>query len=140
MSYSGSRLTKLFGGGNYFTEFLRPSKDWVIWDKRNPNLSFAEAELAWQSCGTNIRIYNIYSATQDKIHPTQKPIDLYKWLLKNYAEPEFKIIDTHLGSMSSVIAAYDFGVAEFIGAEIDEDYFNAGVQRFKVHQMQQKLF
>jgi len=74
-----------------------------------------------------------------RIHATQKPVQLYKWLLKNYAKPDFKIIDTHLGSGSSAIAAYDFG-CDFVGCEIDKDYFDAAVKRFEIHKMQKTLF
>lgn len=76
---------------------------------------------------------------EKRIHPTHKPINLYKWLLKNYAKPEYKIIDTHLGSGSSAIAAFDFG-CDFVGCEIDKDYYDAAVKRFEIHKMQQKLF
>jgi site-specific DNA-methyltransferase (adenine-specific) len=70
-----------------------------------------------------------------RIHPTEKPIDLYKWLLKNYAQFDFKIIDTHLGSGSSAIAAYDFGIAEFVGCEIDKEYYDAALRRFNTREL-----
>jgi site-specific DNA-methyltransferase (adenine-specific) len=73
-----------------------------------------------------------------RIHPTQKPVLLYKWLLKNYAKPEFKIIDTHLGSGSSAIATYDFG-CDFVGCEIDKEYYDAACKRFDNHKLQGKL-
>ena len=73
------------------------------------------------------------------IHPTQKPIRLYKWLLKNYAKPGDRILDTHLGSGSSAIAAFDGGF-DFVGCEIDADYYMAARQRFDYHRMQMKLF
>lgn len=130
---------QIIWGGNYFTSFLRPTKHWLVWDKLNPNLSFAEGELAWQSVGTGLRIYKYYSATQDKIHPTQKPIDLYRWTLKNYAKEGDTILDTHLGSGSSRIAAHDMGF-DFTGYEIDKDYFDAQELRFKHHTQQQSMF
>lgn len=77
---------------------------------------------------------------EKRIHPTHKPINLYKWLLKNYAKPDFRIIDTHLGSGSSAIAAYDFGIQEFVGCEIDKEYYDAALKRFNIHKAQQKLF
>ena len=80
------------------------------------------------------------SLNEKRIHPTQKPVALYKWLLKNYASPEMKILDTHLGSGSSAIAAYDFGVAEFIGSEIDPDYHSKATERLEIHSRQLKLF
>lgn len=76
---------------------------------------------------------------EHRIHPTQKPVQLYKWLLRNYAKQGDKIIDTHLGSGSSAIAAYDFG-CDFVGCEIDKEYFDAAKKRFDIYKMQQKLF
>ena len=84
--------------------------------------------------------YAIKGDYHGKIHPTQKPITLYKWILKNYATPDMKIFDSHLGSGSSAIAAWEFKCAEFVGTEIDLDYFEAAVLRFNNHTMQQKLF
>jgi site-specific DNA-methyltransferase (adenine-specific) len=134
------RISKdqIIWGGNYFTDYLRPSKDWIIWDKCNPNLSFSEGEFAWQSSGTGVRIYKYYSALQDKIHPTQKPTELYKWTLHKYAQPDMKIIDTHLGSGSSAIAAYDFG-CDFVGCEIDNEYYDSARKRFETHKMQKQI-
>lgn len=103
-------------------------------------MSFSDGEYAWTSFDRAVRMFTFRNATGGKIHPTEKPIQLYKWLLKNYAKPEFKIIDTHLGSGSSAIAAYDFNVAEFVGTEIDKDYFDSAVKRFNNHTLQQKLF
>ena len=124
---------QIIWGGNYFTEYLPPSKDWVIWDKCNPNLSFAEGELAWIRSGKNLRIYKYYSAQVEeggKIHPTQKPVKLYKWLLHNYAKQGDKILDTHVGSASSIIACLDMGF-EYMGFEIDEEYYNSGSKRIE---------
>lgn len=132
---------QIIWGGNYFTEYLKPSPHWLIWDKRNPNLSFAEGEMAWVNKGKNLRIYAYLSTMvgDGKIHPTQKPIDLYKWILKNYAESEFKILDTHLGSGSSAIAAHD-GHFKFTGIELDADYFESALKRVRYHQRQTNLF
>jgi site-specific DNA-methyltransferase (adenine-specific) len=142
------RISKdqIIWGINYFTNEYQFSSGRIVWDKDNGENNFSDCELAYQSYTHSTRLFRykwqgmLQENMKDKetrIHPTQKPIQLYKWLLKNYAKPEFKIIDTHLGSMSSVIAAYDFGVSEFIGAELDPDYFAAGVKRFKTHQLQQ---
>jgi site-specific DNA-methyltransferase (adenine-specific) len=128
-------------GGNYFTEYLPPSPHWVLWDKKNPNLSFAEGELAWIRSGNNLRIFKHYSVLVEnngKIHPTQKPVALYKWILKNYAKPGDKIFDSHMGSQSSRIAAYDMGF-DYWGCEIDKDYFEAGNKRFENFIKQQKI-
>lgn len=127
-------------GGNYFTEYLPPSKNWLLWDKKNKNLSFAEGELAWVRTGDNLRIFEFYSAQQsDKIHPTQKPIALYQWIFKRYAKQGDKILDTHLGSGSSRIAAYDAGL-DFVGCEIDKEYFDKQEQRFADYTAQTSLF
>jgi len=124
---------QIIWGGNYFTEYLHPTQHWIVWDKRNPNLSFAEGELAWVRNGKNLRIFHHYSALVEnggKIHPTQKPVKLYEWLLMNYAKEGDKILDTHLGSGSSRIAAYKNGF-DFVGFEIDPEYFAAGNKRFE---------
>jgi site-specific DNA-methyltransferase (adenine-specific) len=129
-------------GGNYFTEFLPPTPHWLLWDKKNPNLSFAEGELAWVKNGKNLRIYQHYSALVEngcKIHPTQKPVALYKWLLHNYAKAGDTILDTHLGSQSSRIAAFEMGF-NFVGCELDPDYFRDGNKRFDNHVKQLSLW
>jgi site-specific DNA-methyltransferase (adenine-specific) len=140
---------QIIWGGNYFTEYLSPTKAWVFWYKKetNPNnKNFSDGELAWTSFKDITRMVSIdwigfgyINSSEKKIHTSQKPVQLYKWLLKNYAKPDFKIIDTHLGSGSSAIAAYDFG-CDFVGCEIDKDYYDAAVKRFEIHKMQQKLF
>jgi site-specific DNA-methyltransferase (adenine-specific) len=129
-------------GGNYFTEYLPPTPHWLVWDKKNPNLSFAEGELAWVRKGKNLRIFQHYSAMVEeggKIHPTQKPVRLYDWILQNYAKQNDFILDTHLGSGSSRIAAYKSGF-NFVGFEIDSDYFNAQEKRFNDFKSQLRLF
>lgn len=125
-------------GGNYFTEYLPPSKHWLIWDKCNPNLSFSEAEVAWVYDGKLMRIFKHYSARIDgevKIHPTQKPIALYRWILTNYANAGDKILDTHVGSASSLIACEDMGF-KYVGFELDEDYYRMSSERIKRHKAQ----
>ena len=129
---------QIIWGGNYFS--LPPTYHFIFWDKLNPDgMSFSDGEFAWTSFNKAIRKFTFRNVTGDKIHPTQKPVQLYKWLLKNYATPDMKIIDTHLGSGSSAIAAYDFG-CDFVGMEIDKDYYDAAVKRFEIYKMQQKLF
>ncbi len=120
-------------GGNYFSLFLPPSPHWVVWDKLNPNLSFAEGELAWMRSGKNLRIFKRYSVKLDvggKIHPTQKPVILYMWLLQNYAKKGQKILDTHGGSMSIACACMDLDF-DLDLCEIDVEYYNNGVARLK---------
>lgn len=132
---------QIIWGGNYFTNILPPCDNWIIWDKKNPNLTFSEAELAWCSIHKKVRIFAYCSTRRDKdgrIHPTQKPIALYKWLLERYAKEGDRILDTHLGSGSSAIAAYDLGF-EFTGIEIDDKYFADALRRFESHTMQLRL-
>jgi site-specific DNA-methyltransferase (adenine-specific) len=133
---------QIIWGGNYFTEYLPPSKDWILWDKCNPNLSFAEGELAWVRKGKNLRIYKYYSAQVEdggKIHPTQKPVKLYAWILKNYAKQGYKILDTHAGSASSLIACYNYKF-DYIGFEIDKDYYKAAQKRMDTVMAQVTMF
>ena len=130
---------QIIWGGNYYP--LTATKHCIVWDKIQPEeLSFGMFDYAWTSFnGSNKMFRHSVQKEQDKIHPTQKPIQLYKWLLKNYASPDFKIIDTHLGSGSSAIAAYDLGIAEFVGCEIDKEYYDAAVKRFETYKLQAKL-
>lgn len=137
---------QIIWGGNYMTEYLRPTKSWIFWDKVVPDgVTFADGELAWTSFNkTLVKAKIPYSGFRGldvggKIHPTSKPISLYKWLLKNYAKPGDKILDTHLGSGSSRIAAHDMGF-DFWGYELDSDYFNAQEDRFNRHIKQGQLF
>jgi site-specific DNA-methyltransferase (adenine-specific) len=129
-------------GGNYFTEFLPATPHWLLWDKKNPNLSFAEGELAWVQKGKNLRIFQYYSAQVEeggKIHPTQKPVALYKWLLHNYAKEGDKILDTHLGSGSIAIACHDYKF-NLTACELDKEYYDKAVRRVKDHVAQLTLF
>ncbi len=135
---------QIIWGGNYFP--LPLTKSWIFWDKMVPDgVSFADGELAWTSFDKTLvtaRIqYTGFNGLDDggKQHPTQKPVKLYKWLLNRYALPGYKILDTHLGSGSSRIAAYDFAYS-FTGYEIDKDYFEAQEIRFKNHNSQLTLF
>ena len=122
-------------GGNYFTDKLPISKGWIFWDKGiNGDCSFADGELFWTSFDTVLRIAPIrykgfLVADKDRIHITQKPIALYRWLLQNYAKKGDRIFDSHGGSMSSAIAC-DMEGYELDICEIDKDYFDAGYARF----------
>jgi site-specific DNA-methyltransferase (adenine-specific) len=130
-------------GGNYFLDYLGNTRCCLTWDKLDYNSDFAAFELAWTSfnknCKTFQRARSAEGDSKGKIHPTQKPIKLYEWLLTNYAKPGQRILDTHLGSMSSVIACLNHGF-EIVGCELDVDYFKAGVERVRKSQKQQKLF
>lgn len=127
------RISKnqIIWGGNYFN--LPLCDNWIVWDKLNPNLSFAEGKLAWCSIHRKLRIFKHYSAKVDggtKIHPTQKPIALYSWILDNYAKEGDKIFDPFLGSGSSRIAAYMKGF-DFYACELDKEYYDLQEKRFK---------
>jgi len=137
-----SRISKnqIIWGGNYFE--IGSCKHYVIWDKQIPEgLSFSDCEMAWTSFDKAPRFfrYSAYKDKQEKFHPTQKPVKLYEWLLTNYAKPNDKILDTHLGSMSSVIACHNLGF-EITGCELDKDYFEAGIKRVKSAMAQTRLF
>ena len=125
-------------GGNYFSDLLPASRCWLYWQK-NMGGDFADGELAWTSFDKVLKQYTKRSETFERIHPTQKPVALYKWLLANYAKEGDKILDTHLGSQSSRIAAYDMGF-DFYGTELDKDYFEQGNKRFEQFKAQLKLF
>jgi site-specific DNA-methyltransferase (adenine-specific) len=133
-------VNQIIWGGNYMTEFLAPSPCWILWDKGfSEEVTFAQFELAWTSFNTSAKKFDKTPNQQNRIHPTQKPVSLYKWILNKYAKEGDKILDTHLGSGSSRIAAYDLGF-EFTGFELDEDYFKASEKRFKQHTNQLTLF
>lgn len=131
---------QIIWGGNYYD--LPPCRGFVIWDKKQPeDISFASCEFAWTSFDTSARTF-YYSPLQEKgqrIHPTQKPVALYEWLLMKYAKEGWRILDTHLGSGSSRIAAYNLGF-EFVGCEIDPAYFRLQEQRFAEHTAQERLW
>lgn len=129
-------------GANHFMDKLnRGSPCWLVWDKKNDGFSFADAELAYTSFETAVRFFRYHRGeqTDTRIHPTQKPVKLYEWLLTNYAKKGDKILDTHLGSMSSVIACLNLGF-EITGSELDKDYFESGIKRVKQSQQQQRMF
>lgn len=132
---------QIIWGGNYMTEHLPPSPCWLLWDKGfSSDVTFAQFELAWSSFKTSAKKYD-YNAVKNlnRIHPTQKPVKLYEWLLKNYASEGDKILDTHLGSGSSRIAADKMGF-DFYACELDRDYFEAQEKRFKEYKSQLSLF
>jgi site-specific DNA-methyltransferase (adenine-specific) len=134
---------QIIWGGNYFG--LHATRCFLVWDKGEGfyNRTYAECELAWTSFDSNTcKIKHDPLAKGDykgKIHPTQKPVALYKWILDKYAKPSDKILDTHGGSMSIAIACHDYGF-DLDLCELDKEYFDKGVQRVKNHVAQQKLF
>lgn len=123
-------------GGNYFD--LPPSRCVLVWDKCQPWENFSQVEIAWTSFGLPAQIFRFDNRTGDKIHPTQKPVALYQWIFQKYAKPGYKILDIHLGSGSSRIAAYDAEL-DFWGYEIDKDFFRQEEQRFEDHTAQLRI-
>ena len=136
---------QIIWGGNYFIHYLKATRCMLVWDKGEGfyNRTFAECELAWTSFNKNTKkIKHDPLANGDykgKIHPTQKPIKLYEWLLNNYSEKGQKILDTHLGSGSIAVACHYFGV-DLIGVEIDEEYYNNAKKRVEMLTAQETLF
>lgn len=133
---------QIIWGGNYFN--LPPTRCFLIWRKLTISEAFSMAmcEYAWTSFNSNAKLFEC--APQGKVgdqrfHPTQKPVSLYEWVYNLYAEPGMKILDTHLGSGSSRIAAYDAGL-DFVGCEIDKTYFDLQEERFERHTAQGNLF
>ena len=131
-------VNQIIWGGNYFS--LPASQYFAVWDKGEgmTGRDFAEAEYAWVKSG-GTRIFKFNPVQKDRIHPTQKPIALYRWLLQNYAKSGFKIFDSHMGSQSSRIAAHDMGF-DYWGCELDPDYFRDGNARFAEHIKKAELF
>ncbi len=127
---------QIIWGGNYFD--LPPTRGIICWDKMQPWENFSQIEYAWTSFDKPAALFRFDNRTGGKIHPTEKPIHLYKWTLTRYAKPGDKILDTHMGSQSSRIAAYNMGF-DYWGWEIDTDYFNDGNKRFKQQTAQLQL-
>lgn len=136
-----------WGANHYISKLPFDSPCWIVWDKDNGNNDFADCELAYTSLNTAVRkfkwkwhgmLQENMKNKQDRIHPNEKPIELYRWLLAKYAKQGDKILDTHGGSFSHAIACHNLGFDLTI-IEKDEDYFNAAVKRLKQHQRQQTL-
>jgi site-specific DNA-methyltransferase (adenine-specific) len=135
---------QIIWGGNYFLDNLGNTRCFLIWDKQNGSNDMADAELAWSSFKTSVRMYRghifkgIGCTNYKSIHPTQKPVKLYEWQLMNYAKEGDKIVDTHRGSASLDIACHNLGF-DLVTCELDTDYFNDGNKRLKQHQNQQVM-
>lgn len=144
------RISKnqIIWGANHLSDlFNAKSPCWIVWDKDNSG-NFADCELAYGSFYTAVRKFKFtwngmlqgdMKNKELRIHPTQKPVKLYEWLLSNYSDPSQRILDTHLGSGSSAIAAHYFG-CDFVGMEIDEDYYKAACERFDRETRQIDMF
>ena len=128
---------QIIWGGNYFE--LPPNRCMIVWDKCQPWENFSQVELAWTSFDSPALLYKYDNRYGGKIHPTQKPIALYKWLLTKYAKPGDKILDTHVGSASSIIACIDLGF-DVTGFELDADYYKAATKRINDFKSQLKIF
>ena len=166
-----SKNYKAFSGGDknapseqYFEELARVSKNqilwganhyrarnssaWIVWDKLNGENDFADAELAYTSFKTAVRVFRFrwqgmlqgdMKNKEQRIHPTQKPVKLYEWLLMNYAKEGDRILDTHLGSGSIAIACHNLGF-DLVGCELDEDYYKGACERLERHKAQLRMF
>ena len=131
---------QIIWGGNYF--YLKPTRCFLIWDKQQPqNVSFASCELAWTSFEQSAKTFYMRPQNADniRIHPTQKPVKLYEWLLMNYAKDGDKILDTHLGSGSIALACHNLKY-DLTACELDTEYYNSAMKRLKQHQQQLTMF
>ena len=142
---------QIIWGGNHFIQNIPKANSscWIVWDKVNGATDFADSELAYTSFKTAVRNFRFQwqgmlqgdmKNKENRIHPTQKPVKLYNWIYANYAEEGQKILDTHLGSGSNAIAAHYAKMGEFVGCELDEDYFKASCDRIQKETRQLELF
>lgn len=149
MSCSEYQKIKLYGGGNYFIEQInRNSQCWLVWDKIKPEgVMYADVELAWTSFDQAAKIFHFtwngmlqgdMKNKEYKIHPTQKPKALYKWVLSNYAKPQDIILDTHVGSASSLIACEEMGF-NYVGFELSKSYYELSKKRLDTFNAQISL-
>ena len=131
---------QIIWGGNYFTDYLTPSKCWLLYDKKfSEDLTFSQFELAWASFDSMTKKFEFSPARDVRIHPTQKPVSLYEWLLMRYAEEGNKILDTHLGSGSIALACHNLNY-DLTACELDKEYFDSAMKRLKEHQQQLTMF
>lgn len=137
---------QIMWGANHYR--ARNSSAWIVWDKLNGENDFADAELAYTSFQTAVRVFRFRWAgmlqgdmknKEERIHPTQKPVKLYEWLLMNYAKEGDRILDTHLGSGSIAIACHNLGF-DLVGCELDEDYYKGACERLERHKAQLRMF
>lgn len=139
-------LNQIIWGANYFN--MPPARGFIIWDKQQPhNVSFASCEFAWTSFDRSARTHYQRPQNADKvrIHPTQKPVKLYEWLLRNYAKKGDRILDTHGGSLSIALAVHNCNEKDGMGlsldvCELDREYYEAGLERYLRHTYQKTIF
>lgn len=138
----------IFGANHFITKINKDSSCWIVWDKVTGSNDFADCELAWTSFNKAVRKFTFawsgmiqgdMKHREKRIHPTQKPVALYTWILNNFAQRESIILDTHVGSASSLVAAYRKGL-KFVGFELDEYYYKLANQRLKDEMSRKKLF
>lgn len=138
----------IFGANHFISRIPYDSHCWIVWDKDNEKSQFADCELAWTSFDSAVKKfkYRWNGMLQEdmrnkeyRIHPTQKPVALYKWIISKYANPGDKILDTHVGSASSLIAFHQMGF-DFLGFELDEHYYNLASERLQNEMAQMNLF
>jgi site-specific DNA-methyltransferase (adenine-specific) len=139
---------QIIWGANYYPQHMPSTMGWGFWDKKNGDVSFSDGEIYATTFNSKARVFSYrwsgmlqenMKNKEHRIHPTQKPVQLYKWLLKNYAKEGDKILDTHGGSMSSAIACHDMGFDLDLW-ELDKEYYEAGVKRYNNHIKQLTLF
>ena len=128
-------------GANHFVDKLSiNSPCWLVWYKKfSHDVTFANVELAWTNFNTTAKIFIHYPGDKNRIHPTQKPVALYKWLLHNYAKPGDTILDTHLGSGSIAIACH-YAKHHLTACELDKEYYDAACERIRRETAQIELF
>lgn len=134
---------QIIWGYNHLSDMLPKCKEFIFWYKHQPVPTYSDGELAWTSFQKTAKCFDFpffgsTGADKQRTHPTQKPIKLYQWLLKNYAQPGQKVLDTHLGSGSSAIAAHYYG-CDFVGCEISKGYYESAVRRFDIETRQKAL-
>lgn len=146
-----TRISKnqiIFGANYFISKIPYDSSCWIVWDKQNGNNNYADCELAWTSFNTAVRKFTFkwqgmlqgdMKNKQQRIHPTEKPIKLYEWLLTNYAKHGDKIFDSHFGSLFIGIACHNLGF-KLDACELDKEYYQSALKRLKKHQAQQSLF
>lgn len=126
-------------GMQYFTQYLPARQCVIVWDKVNGGSYFSDAEIAWTSFDTAVRLARIHNPSNNRIHPTQKTVKLYRWIIQNYAKKGYKLLDTHGGSMTIAIAA-DMEGFDLDVCEIKKEYYDSGVKAFNDYKQQLQLF
>ena len=131
---------QIIWGGNYMTDHITPSPCWLLWDKGfSEDVTFAQFEMAWTSFKSSAKKYDKHPNQLNRIHPTQKPVNLYEWTLDRYAKEGDKILDTHLGSGSIAIACHNRKF-DLTACELDTEYYDKAMERIEQHKKQLTLF